>query len=217
MIFSLFSVYPILIFPWLAVILISITVHEFSHAFAAYKLGDATAERGGRLSLNPMDHIDWLGFVSLLILGFGWAKPVPFNPYNLSNPRWDSVKIALAGPLSNLILAIISAIIWRILAGLGILAEAGLLNFFLFWMVLVNLFLLFFNLIPVDPLDGSKLANALLIKPEHQKIRVFLLAYGSRILLILIFISILMDINVFAFISKPSYLVCSWLLGGSCY
>lgn len=207
---------PIMALVWLAVILISITVHEFAHAWAGYKLGDHTAEQMGRLTLNPLAHIDPIGVIPLLLLGFGWAKPVPFNPYNLQDPKWDSVKIALAGPASNLIVATIAAIVLRGLLVTGTIADLNLLFFFLILLVITNLFLLFFNIIPVHPLDGSKLLDALLVKPEHAKIRNAIATYGPRVLMFLILISIFTSISVFSFISTPAYMTCNALVGESC-
>lgn len=216
MFLALITQAPMMALVWLAVILISITVHEFAHAWAGNRLGDSTAEQMGRLTLNPLAHIDPIGVIPLLLLGFGWAKPVPFNPYNLQDPKWDSVKIALAGPASNLIIATLAAILMRGLSSAGLISDLSLLSFFLILLVIINLFLLFFNIIPIHPLDGSKLLDALLVKPQHQKIRNAIAMYGPRVLLILILISILTPISVFSFISVPSYLACDALVGESC-
>src|SRR3989338_6823830 len=119
MFLSLISENPAVAIVWVLAIVIALTVHEFSHALAGKWRGDKTAEYEGRLTLNPMAHIDWIGFIPLLLLGFGWAKPVPFNPYNLRDPKWDSVLIALAGPASNFILALLSGFALRLLIGSG--------------------------------------------------------------------------------------------------
>jgi len=170
----------------------------------------------GRLTLNPLAHIDPIGVIPLLLLGFGWAKPVPFNPYNLQDPKWDSVKIALAGPASNLFVATLAAIVLRGLSTAGVIGDLNLLSFFLILLVIINLFLLFFNIIPIHPLDGSKLLDALLVKPEHQKIRNAIATYGPRALMFLILISIFTSISVFSFISTPAYMTCDALVGESC-
>jgi len=135
------------------ILLYSIVFHEVSHGYVAYKLGDPTAKYEGRLSLNPISHIDPIGTILLPILTFltsgfvfGWAKPVPYNPYNLRNPERDSIYIALAGPLTNIFLALIFTFLFKIYQ----------LDIFLFGLR-INLILAFFNLLPIPPLDGSKL------------------------------------------------------------
>jgi Zn-dependent protease len=141
-----------LLFVLLAVILvISLSFHEFSHAFVAFKLGDPTAKYQRRLTLDPRAHLDPLGVLFLVLFGFGWGKPVPFNPINLKNPRRDSALIALAGPFSNLLLATVIGLVLRF-SGLG-----GLVGTFLYLTVFYNLILAFFNLLPFGPLDGFKI------------------------------------------------------------
>lgn len=201
---------------WIAAILISLTVHEFFHAYVAKLRGDRTGEREGRMTLNPISHIDPFGFLFLLILGFGWAKPVPFNPYNLKDPKWDSVKIALAGPLSNLALAAISAIALRAVVGAQLFTSLNLLVIFLFLMILLNLFLMFFNIVPVHPLDGSKLVFALLDHPKHARLRQTIAQQGQTILTILVFVAILTPIDVFFFVTAPSFALCDAMVGESC-
>lgn len=201
---------------WIAAILFSLSVHEFSHALIGKFRGDKTAEREGRLTLNPLSHVDPWGFLFLILLGFGWAKPVPFNPYNLKNPKWDSVAIALAGPASNLLLAFLSAVILRTLVGAEIITSLNLLVIFLFLMILLNLFLMFFNVIPVHPLDGSKLVFALLDHPKHARLRQTIAQQGQLILTLMVLISIFTPIDVFFFITGPSFAVCDAMLGESC-
>lgn len=205
---------PSVALVWIVAIFISLTVHEFSHALVAFYRGDKTAEREGRLTLNPLAHIDFFGLIPLFLFGVGWAKPVPFNPYNLKNPKWDSVMIALAGPLSNLSLAIVSAIIFRLISGsLGLF---NLLPIFLFLLILINLFLMLFNVIPIHPLDGSKLFFALFDHPKYARVRAFVAIQGPKILLFAVFLAILTNINVFFFIAEPSYTICNVLIGKSC-
>lgn len=215
MFFSLIANSPLVALVWVVVILISLTVHEFAHALVAYKKGDRTAEAMGRLTLNPIAHIDPWGFIPLLIFGFGWAKPVPFNPYNLKDPKRDAVHIALAGPFANLILALLSGGLYRAVQATGF-GAGSLLEVFLLLLVIINLFLLFFNIIPVHPLDGSKLVDALLTAPKYQKFRIAIATYGPQILLLLIVLSILSPFNPFFFISLPAYLTCDALVGDSC-
>jgi len=139
---------------------IGLTVHEFSHAYVAYKLGDSTAKNDGRLTLNPLKHIDWLGFFLIVIAGFGWAKPVTFNPDNLKNKHRDEILISIAGPISNFILAILFLIIARLLYLIDYFSGSTLglqiVNLLMIWGV-INFGLFVFNLIPIPPLDGSHL------------------------------------------------------------
>lgn len=214
MILSLIQSQPAVAFVWILAIVLSLTVHEFSHALAGKLRGDSTAEREGRLTLNPLAHVDWMGFVAVLLLGFGWAKPVPYNPYNLKNPKWDSVLIGLAGPASNLLFAAASAIAFRATTAPG--AALSLLSVFLLFMVLLNLFLLVFNVIPVHPLDGSKLFFALFDAPKYAHLRETVAHRGPQALLILVLISILTPVNVFFFISTPAFAICDALVGSSC-
>lgn len=205
---------PSLALVWAVAIFISLTIHEFSHALVGSLRGDKTAEREGRLTLNPMAHIDPIGLIPLFLFGFGWAKPVPFNPYNLKNPKWDSVLIALAGPVANLGIAIVSGIGFRF--AFVSLGAQNLLTIFLFLLILLNLFLAFFNIIPIHPLDGSKLLFALFDKPQHAYLRAFVAVRGSQILMIAVFIAILTNIDIFFFIAEPAYGVCNALIGKSC-
>ena len=148
-----------------AVIVISASFHEFAHAFAAFSLGDSTAKDEGRLTLNPLKHVDLIGTVivplSLLFLSgtfIGWAKPVPYNPYNLRDKKYGSLKVGLAGPAANFLIALILGIFFR-LASNGIFGVNTFSEIFLVSLALIiyiNIFLGLFNLIPIPPLDGSK-------------------------------------------------------------
>lgn len=137
---------------------IGLTVHEFSHGYMAYRLGDNTAKNDGRLTLNPLKHIDWLGFFLIVVAGFGWAKPVMFNPDNLKNKHRDEILISLAGPISNFILAVLFLVIARLLYFVDYFSSnimgIQIVNLILIWGV-VNFGLFVFNLIPIPPLDGS--------------------------------------------------------------
>ncbi len=208
---------PIIFLTWIIAILAALSVHEFSHALAGKYFGDKTAEREGRLTLNPLAHIDWMGLFSLVLVGFGWGKPVPFNPYNLKNPRWGSVGIAMAGPASNLIFAIVAAIAIRVLDSFGLLAGMNLLPVFLLQVLMINLVLMFFNLIPIHPLDGSKVVFALLDKPQYRRLHEFLIVRGPQILLGLIILNILTPIKILSYILiYPVFIVCDLLLSESC-
>ncbi len=157
----------------------SISFHEFAHAYVADKLGDPTAKHLGRVTINPLAHLDPLGTLLLLFAGFGWGRPVPYDPRMLRNPKRDSALISLAGPLSNLILAGILAIV------LKTIPMAGILTTFLFFVVFYNLILGFFNLIPLHPLDGFKIVNGLL--PERLSYQWMQIApYGIWLLLLLV-------------------------------
>ena len=216
MFLSLLLESPPLAAAWVAAIFIALTVHEFSHALMAKWRGDRTAEREGRLTLNPIAHIDVMGLIPLLLFGFGWAKPVPYNPYNFKNPKWDSVLVGLAGPVSNLLLAIISAFIMRILVSFGVLTSLNLLIVFLFLLIIINLFLMIFNLIPIHPLDGSKLLFAIFDAPKFEQFRRFVATRGPQILLVLVFLAILTNVNVFFFVSEPAFSFCNTLLSDRC-
>lgn len=159
--------------------LIALTVHEFSHGFAAYKMGDSTAKNLGRLSLNPIKHLDPFGALCLVFFRFGWAKPVPINPRNFKNPKRGFAITALAGPLSNLILALFSAFGYVLLTNAfsGVYFESELaynlavnLTLFVYVFHAVNLGLAIFNLIPIPPLDGSRLLNVILPQRIYFKV-----------------------------------------------
>lgn len=152
----------------IGIVFYSIIIHEVSHAWAAYALGDDSAKRAGRLSFNPLKHVDPFGTVILpLILYFtagfiyGYAKPVPFNPYNFRNFKRDSGFTALAGPLSNILIAIVMAIIFHFVP--------PIVQSILYYVVFLNLLLAFFNLIPVPPLDGSKVLGMVLTDEAYFK------------------------------------------------
>ena len=144
-------------------ILFALTVHEYFHAWTALRFGDSTAQDLGRLTLNPMAHLDLFGTIMMFMSGFrfGWAKPVPVNPFNLRNARVADIWISAAGPLSNFGLAIIFGLIFRILPLLGILVP-DVFHLFLYFSVMINISLGFFNLIPLFPLDGSHILRNLM-------------------------------------------------------
>ncbi len=144
--------------------LLAITLHEAAHAWVAARLGDPTARELGRVTLNPLAHLDLVGTLVFFVAGFGWAKPVPVDPRNLENPRRDGVWIAAAGPLANLVLALASAAALRAVAAAG---GASSLGRFLAISLNVNLVLMVFNLLPLHPLDGSKVVGGLL--PERHQ------------------------------------------------
>jgi Zn-dependent protease len=147
------------------VVLICITIHELSHGLAAYKLGDDTAKRAGRLTLNPIKHIDPFGAIMLLIVHFGWAKPVPVNPYNFDNMKTGMAWTALAGPASNFILAILASVVYNFFISMfgSSINESyflAILMYSLQMLIMFNIALGLFNLLPIPPLDGSRIVGA---------------------------------------------------------
>ena len=165
-------------------LIISISIHEFAHAFIASKLGDPTAKLLDRVTLNPLAHLDPLGTFLLLFAGFGWGKPVPFNPIYLKNPKRDVAIISFAGPASNFLLAILVSVVIRLTpqTDLGLFT---LIHYLLYMIAFYNLVLGFFNLIPIHPLDGFKVVNGFL--PHELSIQWMQMApYGIWILLVLI-------------------------------
>lgn len=184
---------PIFFLLWAASVVLALSVHEFSHALVSHALGDRTAERSGRLTLNPMAHVDPLGFIMLIFAGFGWGKPVPFNPYNLRYPRWGPALVALGGPLANLASVVVFGVLLRTLRSSGFPAE-NLLVVFLSLLVIINAILLVFNLIPIPPLDGSKFLFSALSDPRYDRLRAALETRGPFILLIVIILDRFMPV-----------------------
>lgn len=174
-----------------AILIMSVVVHEVSHGYMADYLGDKTARYAGRLTLNPINHLDPVGsfFVPLMtsLLGgfiFGWAKPVPFNPYNLSNQKYGPGLVGLAGPMSNIAVALFFGFLIRFGGSFDLAPEflkiAGFIAF-------INLILAFFNLIPIPPLDGSRVLFSLL-PLRYQHIQYFLESYGLILIFLFIFV-----------------------------
>lgn len=158
----------------LIVALIALPIHECAHGYVAYRLGDDTAKRQGRLTINPLAHFDPIGTVAIILFGFGWAKPVPINPLNFENPKKGMMISSLAGPLSNIGLALISMVLYKIS---NIVFYFGISNAFIvtvqtffLYMVSINITLGVFNLIPIPPLDGSRIATYFLPQRIYFKI-----------------------------------------------
>ncbi len=177
------------------ILIVSVMVHELSHGYMADALGDPTARLAGRLTMNPLKHIDLYGSIivplitSFLGFTFGWAKPVPYNPYNLKNKRSGEFLIALAGPAANLLLAIVFGILIRIvMAGYAPLSDSFAGSFVMIssYIVVINIVLAIFNLIPVPPLDGSKLLFSILPN-QYSRTRQMLEAYSPILVLIVVF------------------------------
>lgn len=178
--------------------IIGLTIHEFAHAYTAYLLGDNTAKDDGRISLNPLRHIDWMGFFLIIVAGFGWAKPVSFNPDNLKHKHRDEILISIAGPLSNFLLALLLLIIARILfiypyfnatetgiAIVNLMVISGNINFGLF----------VFNLIPLPPLDGSHVYLTFL-KDINPTLMMNLYKWGTAVLLGIILAENYLHVNI---------------------
>jgi len=180
----------------LLAIIIALTVHEYAHAAVARLLGDPTAERAGRLTLNPLSHLDPVGFLMLMVAGFGYAKPVPFDPRYLKHPRRDSVLVGFAGPASNVVMAVAFALALKFFSlSLG---PDNLLISFLYLSAMLNVNLAVFNLIPIPPLDGSHALSALLHHPKWNRLRYVLQTQGPMILLLLIILDSIGGIGIFS-------------------
>jgi len=183
--------FPVLFFQLIA-LLFSVIIHEVSHGTVAYRLGDPTAKNAGRLTLNPLKHLEFFGSfllpLALFLINspvlFGWAKPVPFNPLNLKNPKRDSGLIGLAGPISNFSIAIVFSLILKLLVIGGFASQPFLI--FIDIIILINVILGTFNLIPIPPLDGSKILFSFLPR-SAEKYMMLLEQYGMFILLFFIF------------------------------
>jgi Zn-dependent protease len=186
-------------------ILIALTIHEFSHGYVAWRLGDPTARNAGRLTLNPIAHLDIFGTIMLMLGPFGWAKPVPVNGNNFANPKRDSLWVSLAGPASNIITAIVIGYTYRILSGMmpGLFASDHISIFFQLC-ILLNIGIAFFNLIPIPPLDGSHILIGLL--PNHlipsyiNKMR-----FVPTIFMIMLVAEWMLHIPIFSTIMNPLF------------
>ena len=179
----------------------ALSVHEFAHAWMASKCGDNTAARMGRLTLNPMAHLDIMGSLMILFVGFGWAKPVPVDSRNLRDPRKDMMKVAAAGPLSNLLLAMLAGMAWRLLGGINFLLDT---NFpvLIFYFTQINIALAVFNLIPVSPLDGSQIFSGYLMK-TNPELALKIQSYGPQVLFGLILFGYVTGFSILWLVMKP--------------
>ena len=194
---------------WAIALVVAVTIHEFAHAWTAVKLGDPTPRLQGRLTLNPIAHLDPIGTLMLLLVRFGWGKPVQFDPFNLENPRRDAAVISLAGPASNLLTASIVSIVARFIlqinpslmflaisnpSRLSLAFQEGVISSFDYFgaslsgvLISLSVILAIFNLIPIHPLDGGKILVGLLPAKDAAMVDLFLRKYGIFILLILVF------------------------------
>lgn len=210
MIISLLFKDPLLFTAIFIALVVSVDFHEFSHILMAKLQGDDTGERAGRLTLNPFAHLDLFGTLAILVIGFGWGKPAPFNPYNLKNQRFGPALVALGGPLANFVLIVVFGLLLKIFY--PIFGQANYLTIFLQAMVTFNGVLMIFNLIPFPPLDGSHILEGIL----GNRFRGFIESlnrYGPAILFGLIMISILFNISIFSYIFYPVMSFISKLFG----
>lgn len=195
----------------IAVLIMSVVIHELAHGYMADYLGDPTAKYAGRLTLNPIAHLDLMGSFIVPVLMvmfsggvlFGWAKPVPVNPYNLRNQKWGEALVALAGPVSNLVLALIFGLCVRFSAELGLGPTFVELSVYI---VLINVVLVFFNLIPIPPLDGSKILFAFLGSKAND-VRYFFERYWLITIFLVVFV-------IFPAIAWPVMDRLFWLFTG---
>lgn len=204
MLFSMLSEQPMMLVVTIAALLYGLTVHEFAHAAAAKWQGDDTAEQLGRLSLNPLTHIDFMGLLFMFLAGFGWGKPVPVDYRNLKNGAKSDIIVSLAGIFTNFVSVIIFMIVFAVLYGnmnpvlvmFGEYEAVNMLAYFLSALIIFNLTLGIFNLIPIPPLDGSHVLFHLL-PSRFENIKIWLAQYGPMLLLVLILLDNFAGVDVF--------------------
>ncbi|MEK7066847.1 MAG: site-2 protease family protein [Patescibacteria group bacterium] len=205
LLFQLFADNPALVIPWILALLIAITTHEFAHGFAAYKLGDDTAEKAGRLTLNPLAHLDVVGTFMLVLVGFGWARPVPINPNLIGKGRLGQFIVASAGILTNFAIAIFCIIALKLLFGVEAVDAQNYLTKFFAFLSLINLSLFIFNFIPIAPLDGYHIFEN--IAPRFfDRIAPFMEQYGFFILIAIVFMTNIVGRIITSFIYLISLL-----------
>ena len=210
----------IIFLMWLPIIMLSLSFHEASHAFIAYKLGDPTARNFGRVTLNPVKHLDPIGFIAMLTIGFGWAKPCPVNTRNFRNPRKGFALSSLAGPVSNMILALgftvlmaIFYLIYLIVAIVRGLAEPPVfvdyIQMFLYYGIYLNVSLAIFNFLPVPPLDGSRILGLILPDKVYYAFLKYERYIGIGFAMLVIILS-QFNISIIDFVVSPvTNLFCS--------
>ena len=208
----LFYLPPEVLIVLIPTLVFSLCFHEFSHGYIAYRLGDNTAARNGRLTLNPMAHLDPIGSLMILFVGFGWAKPVPVNPINFSNPRVDMMKEAFAGPASNLLLAFIAGLIYRY-ASYHDFYNSVIIENSLFFFIFINIALAVFNMLPVAPLDGSQIFGNMISK-NNPELAWKLQMYGPKILMLAILIGVLTPFSLLGTIMNPFIKFFMYLFAG---
>ena len=184
------------------IIIFALSFHEYAHGWMAYRLGDPTAHDHGRLTLNPLAHLDIFGTMVLYFVGFGWAKPVPVDPGYLSNPKKDMLRIALAGPVSNLILALASGLLLRLFFTVGLVSNSHPITTVLVMSLQINLILAIFNFLPIPPLDGSRILSGLL-PYRYNTFIVKFEYYGPRVLIGIFLLGMVIRVNFFGMIISP--------------
>lgn len=182
-------------------LLVAVTLHEYAHARAADALGDRTARMQGRLTLNPIAHLDPIGLIMLLFYGFGWARPVPVNPYAFSDPRRGMMLVAAAGPLTNVVIALVALVVLLAIPVSGLAWDTLRLTY------LYNIWLAAFNVIPVPPLDGSKILGGLL--PPAQAAKLWTIEQYGWLILILLLVT-----GTIRIVLNPLIQALHWLVGG---
>jgi Zn-dependent protease len=216
----MFNLDPATLIARLIVLVITFTIHEFAHAWTATQLGDETPRMNGRLTLNPLAHLDPMGSLLLLVVGFGWAKPVPINPYALSRRTPAGVMwVSLAGPFSNLLMAILAAVPFRmglVSVDVGLTTTRAILpnpSQIMVQFILINLLLCLFNLIPLAPLDGEKIIDYFL-PPSVAKVFEDIRPYGPIILIVVVLLGPMFGVDIIGMIIMPPLRALFGLLVG---
>jgi Zn-dependent protease len=191
-----------LLFIQIIPILFAITIHEFSHGYAAYRLGDDTAKMAGRLTLNPLKHLDPLGTIMLFIAHIGWARPVPINPYNFNDIKRDTALVSLAGPGANFASAIVFSLIFNLFNPTAYTLQTTPFLMLLYFFIFINVALGLFNLLPIPPLDGSKIFGALLPDRLYFRYQQFE-ARGGMLLILIIIIGSILGLNIIGSVILP--------------
>ena len=202
--FEIFKNDPIIIIPWFFALLFALTIHEFAHGFAAYKLGDDTAAKMGRLTFNPLAHLDIFGSIMLLLVGFGWAKPVPINVYNLKKENLRKFIVSFAGVFFNIVFAFIFILILKFFI-IGNFPIDNLLVKFISFLIYINIALFVFNLLPIPPLDGFHMIEYF-FPSAFIKYSNFINQWGLFILIIIVF-----GTNIIGYLISWAVFIISWL------
>jgi len=215
MLLGVFQHIDTLIF-FVASLIAAITIHEFAHAWMAVRLGDNTAKHLGRLTLNPLAHLDVMGTLLILLVGFGWGKPVPYDPRRVAHGKWGEALIAIGGPLANILMAFAAALPGRIYLIQHQALPGGQIYTFLAILVTLNIFLAAFNLLPIPPLDGSKILYLILDSfGVRQETILWLERTGPIALLLLIFADRLFNTNLIYWLLEPVIALIQWVVGSS--
>ena len=196
---SLLNTDPMLILPYLGAIFSALTIHEFSHGYIAKINGDDTAERLGRLTLNPIKHIDPIGAIMLFLVGFGWAKPIPVNPNNFRNIKSGSVAVSFAGIGANIIFGCFSLLSLSILINFFDISTANYLIKFLYFLAIINISLFVFNLLPVPPLDGYRIIEAF-FPVSFRRFAPMIEQWGFILILAIVFLTNIVSVLINLFI-----------------